>query len=147
MVIERVCVKQVCQELEDLPGICWALHNEQLQLPPASTELLQGLASLPRQLEDVKQPALPTLQPSQSVNQRPAGEDPGATPGYKAESQPFAKGGFGEVWRADSHQAEKSEKQPPHACRSSSKKSICLSTYLSVRTCRLSSYTKLNVWF
>jgi hypothetical protein len=86
--------------------MCWALHNEQLQLPPTSTEWLEKLASLPLQLAEREEDEGATLATSslERLFDSVAQEEPDqATPGYTAHSQPFAQGGFGEVWRAERH--------------------------------------------
>lgn len=106
---------QVCQQLEEPPGVCWALHSEQLQLPAASTELLQGLASLPLYYGDEDMSAWAATHLDIEADRQDADEVTGPSPEYMADPQPFARGGFGEVWRAESQPPGHSKMHMPHA--------------------------------
>ncbi|KAK9917046.1 hypothetical protein WJX75_000279 [Coccomyxa subellipsoidea] len=82
-----------------LTQIQWALHTGQLQLAPAAAELVQGLASLPLQPAGWEPAELGwALAEDDKPHQR---DTHGATFDYMLESQRFAQGGFGEVWRAE----------------------------------------------
>ncbi len=87
------------QDGEEEMQIRWALHPEQLQLAPAAADLVQGLASLPLQLAGWEAPE--QRWPLAEEEKPHLDSGTGATLDYMLESQRFAQGGFGEVWRAE----------------------------------------------
>lgn len=79
--------------------IRWALHTGQLQLAPAAADLVQSLASVP--LQPAGWEAAGQHWPLAEERKPDVGSGVGATLDYMLESQRFAQGGFGEVWRAE----------------------------------------------
>lgn len=87
------------QDGEEEMQIRWALHTGQLQLAPAAADLVQGLASLPLQLAGWEAPEQRWPLAEEKKPHLDSGMGP--TLDYMLESQRFAQGGFGEVWRAE----------------------------------------------